>query len=110
MSEKATNEYKMPAVEEGQVIHWFHDGKAGKDVRPIPGLVVKVGTRSLCVALFKENNYNLELRDGVRHVGDPAAKESEKREAGGWDYTQRDKDLMKLKVQMAEVMNYTPKK
>jgi len=75
--------YEMPAVEVGDIVTWFPTGAKSND--GLPAIVTKVNPRSVALSVFSLNTYNLLLRDGVRHVGDPTARQTEIMESGAWD-------------------------
>ena len=77
--------YEMPAVEVGQVVTWFPTG--AKSNEGLPAIITKVHPRTVALSVFSLNTYNLLLRDGVRHVADPTARQTELMESGAWDHT-----------------------
>lgn len=86
--------YEMPAVEVGQIVTWFPTGAKSND--GLPAMVTKVSPRTVYLSVFGLNTYNLMLRDGVRHVGDAAARATEFLENGAWDHTAAHYRLLEL--------------
>lgn len=72
-------------AELGQMVYWYPDGDRHQE--PLPAVVTGIGSNSLNLNIFDRNSYNLRIRDGVRHVDDPAMKRDEQRESGGWQHT-----------------------
>lgn len=81
-------------VELGMTVHWFDGGDTTQE--PKPAVVTGVAFNGLNLNIFDKANYNLSIRDGVRHVADPTANEQHKKDDGAWDFTPRDKRLNEL--------------
>ena len=94
--------YRMPHVELGQIVWWYP--AANKKTQPQPGIVSQVNPQSVCVNLVDPNTYTLLIRDGVKHADDPTIQFEERREMGGWDFTDKDKRLAALERQLAEFL------
>lgn len=90
----ATKGYEMPAVEVGQLVIWFPTGAKSND--GLPAIVTNVHARTVALSVFSLNTYNLLLRDGVRHVGDPTSRQTELMESGAWDHTAAHRRLLDL--------------
>ncbi len=92
--------YKMPPVDVGMDVWWFPHGD--KSMAPFAAKITRVGQDSVCVSIFHPDNYNLMIRDGVRHGSDPRSRDNEEViQSGTWDWMKGDayKDLdRRLKV------------
>lgn len=88
--------------EVGDVVHWFSGSK--KDQAPIAAVVTRadLGSSTLNLSLFDQNNQTMLIRDGVRHVDDPRSRTDHARQIGGWDFTPRDK-LLDLLLEQLDV-------
>ncbi len=79
----------LPSV--GQIVCWYAGSDRNQD--PHAAVVTSVGGDSVCVSIFDKSSYNLQIRDGVRHLDDERSRKDYGREVGAWDYTDRDKLL-----------------
>ncbi len=89
----ATAPYVMPRVEVGQVVNW---SQGRGDPRPAAGVVVKVGTQSIAVAVHIDNIRDHLTKTGVRHVSDPFLDRTPAHDSGVWELTARDKRINAL--------------
>lgn len=87
-------EYKPPVPELNDDVLWYPEPGA----EPQAAKVTRVGILTITVNILDPATYNLRIRDGVRHVSDPAlARLSEEvRQQGVWDWTPRMKRLIEL--------------
>lgn len=77
--------YKMPQCFRGQIVRWYESG-VKDDSRACPAIVLIENHSSLHVRVFGvEGNFD---KTCVRHVNDPNAKEYDRINEGGWDFTQ----------------------
>lgn len=76
--------FRMPAVEIGEVILWYHDGNETDE--PCPAIVTHVGEYTIAAAVIVKDNYDVKPVDGVRHLSDPGLKLQEVRSRGAWGY------------------------
>ena len=81
--------YQMPSPRVGQIVNWYHGGFKN-DSRPTPAVVLTSDAFSISVTLLVPGT---RWQEGVRHVDDPSARESEIVNNGSWDFTDYDKDL-----------------
>lgn len=79
--------FASPALERGDIVYWY-DGGARSSAGHV-AIVTNVGSATICVNIVDPNSYNMRIRDGVRHLDDPRARDSELQENGAWDYTPR---------------------
>ncbi len=94
MARQAGDDFLMPRVYIGQIVCWYEGGSKGRE--PQAAIVTATHQRSLNLNIFDQRSYNMRVRDGVRHLNDPDARDSEKIEVGLWDFTARDKDINKV--------------
>lgn len=88
--------FKMPRPAKGQNVVWYPDGDRKK--LPEVGFVREVANRSITIML------NGGAYDTVRHVDDPILLRNEfQRTNGAWDFAENDRDLAKLKEQVASL-------
>jgi hypothetical protein len=86
--------FTMPRPSKGQNVVWYPDGDKKKT--PEVGFVREVAKRSITIML------NGGAYDTVRHVDDPILLRNEfQRVNGAWDFAENDRDLAKLKEQVA---------
>lgn len=97
----ATKGYEMPVVDVGDIVTWFPTG--AKSNEGLPAIITKVHPRTVALSVFSLNTYNLLLRDGVRHVGDPAARQTELMESGAWDHTAAHYRLLAMEEMVKEL-------
>lgn len=80
-----TLSYKMPKVDVGMDVWWYPHGDLSQ--QPFAAKVTRLAAESVCLSIFHPDNYNLMIRDGVRHLSDPRRKDSEDViESGLWDH------------------------
>ena len=92
--------FAPPPVEVGQVILWAQDGYGGQQ----PAVVIKVSSRSLCVAVFADGYTSLMPRDGVFHAEDPDRRKFSGQDysSGCWRLTHRDEAINRILAKVAE--------
>ncbi len=78
--------FDMPRVSVGTIVLWYPDGS--QVMEPLAAIVTRVHVRSLCLNIFSEGNYNMMVRDGVRHIKDPDLAKENVRQDGAWGHTQ----------------------
>ena len=93
--------YKMPAPEVGEGVLWYPDGDTAQ--QPLPALVTRVGYETVCVSIFDSATINTRIRDGVRHLSDPRARNLETRDNGGWEFHPHGLLLRNLRKQVDEL-------
>ncbi len=81
----------MPAVEIGQVVLWRYGPDHAE--RPVPGIVLQVGTQTLTVSLHINGFKDHKEKSGVRHASDPWLSKSPEHDSGVWELTPRDKRI-----------------
>lgn len=77
--------YKQPTASVGMTVLWYPDAKRSRE--PSPAIVTKVAMRTIDVSVLPWGVGAVKIKDGVCHIDDPKAKESQIRESGCWDYT-----------------------
>ena len=75
--------YRMPAIDVGVDVWWF----PAEGAPPHAAKVAALGFDTVCLHVFDPTLKSLDIKDGVRHVGDQRAKSFEVRENGLWDFT-----------------------
>lgn len=105
-----TDEKAQPyPVNPGEPVLWYPD--ADEHQEPVPAFVTRVGHGSiLSVAILGPGYHNFMVREGVRHLRDPRAKDVEKRESGAWDYGWLHKRLQHVHNSMRELWKVLPAK
>jgi len=93
----ARPEYAMPAVELGDVVLW-HADPAEPPV--CCAVVTEVGRESVALSLAHKNFFNLEPKDGVRHVGHPDTAIVRTTGEGCWSHTA---DRLSREARLAEL-------
>lgn len=80
--------YTPPAVQVGDIVHWFHDGvkRPGAERAAI---VKQVTPISIFLCIFDEDR--TIHKEGVRHCDDPNARESDRVNEGGWCHKKAEK-------------------
>jgi hypothetical protein len=97
VSDRADANWAMPKPMLAQSVVWYPGGVSkGEGAMPTPALVSAVHDRSVTLCILSPNSYNMNVRAGVRHVGDTMARDIEKAEVGSWDFNERDKRINKL--------------
>jgi hypothetical protein len=87
----------MPKPMLAQAVIWYPGGVSkGEGAMPTPALVAAIHDRSVTLSILSPSSYNMNVRAGVRHVGDTAARDVEKVEVGTWDFNEKDKRVNKL--------------
>lgn len=86
----------------GQIVLWYPD--ADPNAPPHPAMVTAVGQEACCLNVFGPDTMNMRIREGARHVSDPLARRAETRSEGSWDFTPRDRRLMRLEADLAKAM------
>ena len=82
------SDYRMPAAYRGQIVLWY-EGGVKNESRACPAIVKVESHSSLHLRVFGlDSDFDKEC---VRHVGDPNAKEHDRINEGGWDYTDADR-------------------
>jgi hypothetical protein len=83
--------YKMPQCYRGQIVRWY-DGGVKDDSRACPAIVLVENHSSLHLKVWGlDGDFQKEC---VKHVSDPNAKEIERVDNGGWDYTEKDMPIL----------------
>lgn len=93
--------FKQPAVEVGMPVCWFPYGDNANGV--FPGIVLQVAHETVTLACFTPDNRNHFVKEGVRHMTDPRAKQAELREQGGWAFPEWFVQLLKLAPKAAPI-------
>lgn len=76
------SDYKMPAVRRGEIVDWF-EGGVRNDERGCAAIVKVVGHNTLHLKVFGlDHDFDQTC---VKHIDDPAAKEYDRVQEGGWD-------------------------
>jgi hypothetical protein len=83
--------YQPPTVYKGQMVIWY-TGLGGEGS---PAIVTGIGGRAIAVSVTIEGFANFHTTDGVLHVSDPLARDTE-RDEGVWDYTDEHKHLLQV--------------
>lgn len=91
--------YVMPKIELGTGVLWYHGGRPTD--RPSFGFAVRVGPRTLTVAVLDPSLRVPVVHDGVRHVSDPDAMNQETVENGAWDFGPTEKRMVELEKKMS---------
>jgi len=81
------NEFKMPAVEVGDIVLWYGDGNVS--TAPCPAIVTKATEANVALVCF-DDAYVMGPKVGVMHVDDPRVRQHPD-ERGGWDFRPKDK-------------------
>jgi hypothetical protein len=101
--QRAAVAFKMPKPDIGLLVHWFPAGdRSGHCGRPCPAIPVLIGESSIDVMLVQEDLKTLVRMDGVRHIDDPAAVQSEFEDFGSWDFLPDTKLLHEYAVRFSE--------
>lgn len=79
-------------IEVGDVVHWYDAGLDTSD--PCMALVSRKGNNTLQLHVLAPDLVNFLIRDGVRYIGDPKAKND--MVAGAWKPTPRTKKIIEL--------------
>lgn len=94
---EAAMKFVMPRPARGQAIVWYPHGV--KDGNSEVAFVLSIGTRNIIISRASG-----VCEEGVRHIDDPKLSFSaDQRESGAWDFTDHDKDLAQLKLDVAEL-------
>jgi predicted transcriptional regulator len=90
-------QYEMPPVSLGQRVLWFQFGDRGK----VPHIAFVIEKKRSTIKVRTVGN---EVRSAIRHMGDPRLRESEeqRRDHGGWDYTEEEVEDRKFKADALE--------
>lgn len=84
MRSSETKPYRMPQPHVGQIVLWYEAG-VRNDQRACPAIVKVVSQSSLHLFVFGiDRTFDA---DCVRHLNDPLAREGERIDQGGWDFT-----------------------
>ncbi len=86
--------FKQPAAEVGMPVLWFPYGDNANGV--FPATVVKVNNQTLTLAVMTPDSLNLLVKEGVRHMSDPQARQAELRDQGGWAFPEWFMQLQRL--------------
>lgn len=103
----APKPWEMPAVDIGDLVWWYADGKRGD--RPSVAIVTAIGMQSLNLNVISPMHYQFSIRDGVRHLDDPRSKQIERVECGAWEHRPQHLRLQSLEAlvsRMAKDLNY----
>lgn len=77
------DDYRMPAVEVGDMVNWHPE----QDADPVATAVVtKVGPETVALSVIEHNMYNMLSRDGVRHKDHPDRQIVRSTEEGVWSH------------------------
>lgn len=77
-------DYRMPVPYRGQIVLWYEGGVKNED-RAAPAVVLVENHSSLHLrVLGPEGNFD---KTCVKHVDDPTAKEYDRIQEGGWNFT-----------------------
>ncbi len=103
--------YSMPKVDVGMDVWWFPHGDTTQS--PFAAKVTRVGQDSLCLSIFHPDNYNLMIRDGVRHSSDPRSRDNDDViQSGVWDWMRgeafKDHERRLKQIEKALDLNKTP--
>lgn len=84
-------------AEVGDIVDWYPDGEM--TVCPIPALVTKKGMGSqLNVNVLDPALRNFSIFEGCKHVHDPGAKDSERKDYGAWKHTTKTLMIRRLLI------------
>ncbi len=85
-------EFRMPSVFRGQVVLWYEGGTRDES-RACPAIVKVESHSSLHLKVFGlDHDFDQTC---VRHMADPYAKEYDRINEGGWDFTPTGNHLAK---------------
>lgn len=86
----------IPPVEVGQIVHWFPGGRLTD--KPCAAVITALGLsgQTLNLNILDPMSLNFLVKDGVRHIQDSRARQSELFEFGAWDHTHQTKRLIRL--------------
>ncbi len=79
--------YAVPDVQIGQTVYWYPDNKRSQ--KPSVAFVTDVGVRTVDIAMLQHGIPQVFCKEGVRHIDDPKARESEVNQNGCWDLIRR---------------------
>lgn len=97
------SDWKMPAVELGEVILWYPDGSPADHA--MPAIVTRVGMSSVDLAIISGESCSLTHLQEVRHLRDPGRTESTA--PGVWGWGPHRLQLEVLRAEIAELRKKT---
>lgn len=92
-------DWKMPAVQVGQVVLWNWN-RGSKD--PSPAIVIGVGNTTVNLAVHASGIKDHTIKSGVRHQDDPFLRTMPSHDGGVWLLTPRDERINAMLVAFEE--------
>ena len=100
---------KTPHVNIGDTVLWFQGGIRDARRVPMPAFVTRINVGSLGLNVINCNNQMMQCAEGVKHIDDKTAQESERIMDGAWDITDSAREMQEW-MQMMHQFISTPKK
>lgn len=98
----------MPDVFVGQTVLWYPH--ADRNQPGHAALVTQINHGSLELSVLHPDKHMLLIKEGVKHLGDPHAKDPERVENGGWDHTSFTREYHALRAQVDRMLKGEPDK
>lgn len=97
----ASTGYKMPHITVGMTVLWHDGGRRSNP--PAAAIVTAIYPEMVDLSILQPTAYNLQVKQGVRFVGDPNMQAIDHADVGAWDYTPETKLLHELRATVARL-------